>query len=128
MIQKILLFWVVDIIILVCLLDHKFKQNELLGKVSVFIFCQLHNFCVGFVTYMIWIFSLFGCARILDKINSSVFEDVHTPAKIVVVLILLPLLLPLNYFSKKKMKMNLLVYIITVIMAFTLGIVIFRLN
>lgn len=120
--QKFIFFCAINVIILVLLLDHDFKYNERLGKISVFICCQLYNFFIGFLSYVMFITSVFLSLALFKNINPYIF------AIILLLLAISLFLIPANYFANKKIKMNSFLYTIIVIAVVTLGVIMFLLN
>lgn len=120
--QNFIFFCVINLIILVLLLDHDFKYNERLEKISVFICCQLYNFFIGFLSYIIFITSVFLCLGLFENINF------YIPAIILLLFVISLLLVPANYFANKKIKMSSFLYTIIVIAVVALGVIIFLLN
>lgn len=125
MLQKFIFFLIIDIIVLVCLLDHDFKHNERLGSISIFLCCQLYNFSLGFHSYLIWLMSIW--CRLFFPIFNNVYIF-YISLVIMLLLVILLLLVPINYFSKRKIKINFFIYIVITIAVFALGIVTFWFN
>lgn len=121
--QMLFLILIIDIIILVCLLQNKYKQNENLKDIVILICSQLYNFILGYYSYTI--------AFMLACLNLAIIYDTYL-FYVVMVIVLLPifffLLVPLNRLVKKKVEVNLIIYIIATIITFTIGFVTFWLS
>lgn len=84
-------------------------KNEKLNKILFSIIALVYNFTIGFFSFLIYL------AIAWSMINYKNYIEVA------VILIFMVLLIPLNIYIKKKLKINMIVYFILSVLAYILG-------
>ncbi len=89
--------------------DIMYKNNEKLKKILFLLVSLVYNFVVGFFSFLLYLLIAFS------MINYKKYIEVA------IILIFIILVIPLNIYIKKKIKINSIVYIIINVLSYILG-------
>lgn len=86
-----------------------YKNNDKLKKTLILIIALVYNFIIGFFSFLMYLFIAWSMINYKNYIE------------VVLILTFIVLLIPLNIYIEKKLKINIILYFILSVLSYMFG-------